>query len=614
VNSTAKEAVSDILKKVFKPKEKLKPSDWVEGNIRLSSFTTTLHGQYSLRHTPYLRQLYDDIGNPRVRKIVLKKSAQIGATQFANNVILYYVCNFALNILMFMPSQTLAQQFCERSLTPTIHASPVVGNFLTGNEDDLKKTDFLFTSCIARVIGAGSPSRLSSNPAAIVIVDEADKLKDFASEGEAPALQLAEARTISFPNEKKILVMGTPTEENSSVIHSEFLKGSQSYFYVTCPSCNLEQILRFENVRGFEECKLEDGSYDLDLLESKVYYQCSNPECKAHLNEQSKIEMVRKGRWKDHNPKATEDKRSYHISALYSFNITLGSLAKMFLLAKDDIGLLRDFYNSYLGECFAQRASTIKRDHVDLLVKESPYYLRGELLSKPDAVLMAVDTQGDNFWYGIEALYPDGSSSVVEWGPAETFDDLALISQRKFKVRGSDESYPIKRALIDMGGTRTEQVKDFCYKSLRLFWPVIGRVEANGFNLTAKEEYFNFQGKNVLPGLKINDRTFKDILYIRNIRERAGRFYLPSNTDDELRIQLSSEHLVERKVRGRIETEWRCTNRRNHLGDCFKYLEGLKYLLIPMFEEHRQKERLRAAIRPEEPSQQVRDYALNPWN
>src|ERR1700677_2548368 len=104
-----------ILKRTFKPKDNISPATWVEKNIRLSPKTSNISGRYSLLHTPYLKRIYEDFGNPRIRKIVLKKSAQVGATQLASNLLLYYVCNEVFPLLMILPSKELAQQFSERS-------------------------------------------------------------------------------------------------------------------------------------------------------------------------------------------------------------------------------------------------------------------------------------------------------------------------------------------------------------------------------------------------------------------------------------------------------------------------------------------------------------------
>jgi len=582
MQSKASAVIQGILRRCFKPKEHTPPSEWVEKFIRLDAKTSNIAGRYSLRHTPYLRQIYDDVANPRIRKIVLKKSAQIGATQFANNVLLYYVANHTFPLLMIMPSKEAAQQFCERSLTPSIFGSSEVKKFLTDNQDDVKKTEMLFTSCILRCIGAGSPSKLASNPACLVVIDESDKLETFESIHEAPALELAEDRTISFPNDKKIIVMSTPTTENTSVVHSEYLKGSQSRYFVPCPHCDHEQVLDFRQIK-WNECKLEDGSYDLDRVEANTYYECANDSCKAHLTEQDKVSMVRAGQWKDTNPKPFPSEiRSYHISALYSFNITWGGMAKLFLLSKSDIGKLRNFYNSYLGEVFSHQATTIKVEQIDKLIEESPKYQKGELISKPICIIMAADTQGAEFWYGMQAVYKDGSSHVIDWGSCATFEDLALIYRRTYPIRGTEERAGIFRCLID-SGYKTDMVYRFCVASGFKFIPIKGVASRTTMFQMVNETTLDYQGLR-LKVLLIQDDYFKTQLYISGIKERSLKLYLPQDSDMTLKLQLCSEHLVDKKIGGITKQVWRCANRNNHLGDVMKYLEAFKMRIAPELE------------------------------
>lgn len=590
----ARKAVEKAFKLAFKPADKSTPSEWVQKHIRLSTKTSANKaGRYSLSHTPYLKQIYDDIANTRVRKIVLKKSAQIGATQFANNVILYYVCNQVFPVLMIMPKKETAQQFCERSLTPTILSCDAVKPYLSGNPDDLKKTDYLFNSCIVRVIGGGSVASLASNPACLCIIDESDKGTDYANQGEAPALELAEDRTISFPNDKKIIVMSTPTTETTSVVHSQYLLGSQSKYYVACPHCKGEQVLHFDRdrIKWPDDCKNEQGEYDLDRIEREAYYDCEH--CHAHLTETDKIGMVRGGRWKDTNPKPfPAEVRSYHISALYSFNITWGGMAKLFLLSKDDNGKLRNFYNSYLGECFEERAATIRKDDIDELVKISPDYKRGTLPGKPLAVIMAADTQGDCFWYGIEAVYPGGVSAVIDWGQAATFQDLEEVSLRRYPIAGTGEEVGIYKALIDSGGNRTSQVYDFSLKSRYRFIPVVGRTSKQGLFDAYRETTVAHKQYNV-PLLILDDKRYKDILYISVIKDKLHTLHFPQDVDDELKIQLTSERLVNKPDnRNRLVAMWVSSNRRNHLGDCFKYIEGYKEYEYPRLKAAEEKARV----------------------
>lgn len=567
---TASNIIGDLLRHCFKPRVILSPSEWCEANIRLDAKTSNIAGRYSLRHTPYLRAIYDDIANPRIRKIVVKKAAQLGLTQFANNLLLYYVCNFAYPLLMVMPSKEAAQQFCERSLIPSIYNSTEVKKYTTGSPDDIKKTEMLFTSCILRVIGAGSPSKLASNPAAVVIVDEVDKGEDFANIGEAPALELAEDRTLSFPNDKKIVVLSTPTEEARSVIHGQYLLGSQCQYFVSCTHCHHEQVLKFSGIKWPGTDKSLDGEWDVDAVERHAYYECE--ACHTHLVEQDKLTMVRGGNWKPTNPKTyAAEVRSYHISSLYSFNVTFGALAKLFLLSKDDSGKLRNFYNSYLGECYTQFSTTVKEADLNELIKASPLYSKGQLLKKPAVILVGGDVQIDSLWFATMAFYSDGSSSLLDYGQLEEFADLDEVIKRRYPVINSStpEFYTPFKGVIDAGyANRKTEVYEYCINSGFRFIPIMGqgkqvqpvRVKTISYNTYS------------MPLLLIDDGIWKNELYIRRIKQRQGKMYLPANAagDEILKTHLTAERYDAEKK------SWVTVNRDNHIADCMKYAIAFK--------------------------------------
>ena len=259
--------LSNTIKRVFKPKQVLSASAWMEQNIVLSTRSSALAGKYRFSHTPYWRFICDLIDNPRVRKIVIRKSAQVGASTLLANALLYYVCNKNFPILYTGVSNESVKSFSERDLIPRFNDCEAIKEFLPSNTDDFKKLEFAFKSCTVRLVGAGSAQALASRPIAIAIADEVDKYASLESFGEAPSLNLIEARTITFPNDKKIFVVSTPTVASTSVIESEYLKGSQHKFFITCKHCQAKQVLDFKNIQWPSDCKDKEGVYDLDRVE-----------------------------------------------------------------------------------------------------------------------------------------------------------------------------------------------------------------------------------------------------------------------------------------------------------------------------------------------------------
>lgn len=154
-----------------------------------------------------------------------------------------------------------------------------------------------------------------------------------------------------------------------------------------------------------------------------------------------------------------------------------------------------------------------------------------------------------------------------------------------------------------MGGNRTEQVKEFCVSTGFNFLPIVGRNEKHGLYAPLRETTFHYKQYNI-PGLIINDKTFKDILFLGIIKECNGKLFLPQDIDEQLRTQLTGSHLVQKKnQRGQLETYWK-DSRNIHLADCLKYLEGFKYRLEPELKARRE-----AKVRAEESKK--REYTLN---
>lgn len=605
-----RELLRSILRAVFKPTAKVTAVNWIPRNVRLSPKSGNRPGLYSLNHTPFFRQLLEDVDNPRVTKVVLLKSAQIGASILSSSIIVYLVCNLTVPIGYFLPSEEQSKNFTQRALGPSLELCQAVKPFLTGNPDDITKTSFQFRHTAVKVVSSGSPSKLSSQTFGVVFCDEIGKYRDYANQGETNALALAEARTESYGKNRKVYVFSTPTNETTCQITKQYLLGSQSKYYVPCPHCSFMQELvmgdkstRYGVKWDDDYCKNEEGEYDLDRVSATAYYQCAS--CAGKITNEDKIGMVRAGEWRATNPKPyPAEIRSYHISNLYSLNHTWGNIATRFLLAGKDPSLLQDFYNNVLGLPFQQRAATLKASDLDAVVKISPPYKRGELLRKPDAILIGCDTQGNSFFWAAEALYADGTASLIDWGEAQTFEDLQAVFKRTYPVKGTLDSYGAYRAVIDMGGNRTEQVKAFCLSTGFTFIPVIGKNEKQGLFAPLRETTFDYKGYRI-GGLIINDKTFKDILFLGVIKNANGKLFLPQDIDDQLRTQLTGTHLVEKKnQRGQLETYWK-DSRNIHLADCLKYLEGLKYYLEPRIRAQREE-----AVRAQEA--QKREYTLKP--
>src|SRR5690606_12553764 len=117
---------------------------------------------------------------------------------------------------------------------PMVEDCPLLASHKPANEDDFQILEQKFDSCTVRLVGAGSPGRLASTPAPIVIADEVDKYP-VGNEREASAVKLLDERTMGFAFGKRFKA-STPTNEEG-IIYQEWLRSDQRKYFVPCPHC-----------------------------------------------------------------------------------------------------------------------------------------------------------------------------------------------------------------------------------------------------------------------------------------------------------------------------------------------------------------------------------------
>ena len=73
----------------MKPPENLTVSEWAEKKRRLSSESSAEIGPYRVSRTPYLREIMDAFTAPKIHRIVVVASSQVGKTEMEMNMIGY---------------------------------------------------------------------------------------------------------------------------------------------------------------------------------------------------------------------------------------------------------------------------------------------------------------------------------------------------------------------------------------------------------------------------------------------------------------------------------------------------------------------------------------------
>lgn len=585
----------ELLHRELKVRTHLNTWQWAgAGNVRLDSRFTVRPGPYDVGYTPYLRRPHEWFSDPYVREITGCKSRQVGGTTYLANCMMYAVGEDPGPCLYVTSTQENAHSFSEREWIPRVDLSPCLSALKPDDDDLFKKREQHFKSCTVKLVGSNSPANLMSRAIRYLFEDEVDTWPED-NDNEAPSLDIVEACTLSYAHTRKILRVSTPTLPTGAIWQC-FFRGSQHKYHVPCPHCSEKFELKFEQLNFHrDECRNEDGIWDLDLLKRRVTLEC--PSCREQIQQREQTKMVEEGDWIQTNPNAPREHISWHISALYSPTVSWGEIARIFLQKKNTPGGLHDFYNHYLGLPFVRRTTSVTAGDIDKVQKTSKEYAIYRPNDKnwrcPDEhelILMAVDVQQSGFWWAQRGVNLDESSYLLDYGPASHWDDLLQLFDRSYTLP-SGKKISVYRALIDMGfmAKRIAGVYDFCIRSGGKFFPVQGRVASHGMWVPIRETIFDHRGV-FINGVQMRDDLFKEELYIRRIKERAGAgWYLPSiGLGSDYKRQLTDEQLQEKRTaRGTGVMEWTDTGN-NHLGDVEKYLLGGIDLVAPILRELRE--------------------------
>ena len=520
----------------------------------------------------------DRFTDPLIEKIVLCFGAQIGKTEAELNMIGYALDQTASPVMMVYPTDTIAKFASDKRVQPMIKSVKSINDKFDENSK-LLELDFNNGNYMV-LVGANSPSSLSSRSVKYLFFDEIDKYPAFAGK-EADPIKLATERTKTFVD-KKIVMVSTPTVESGNIWQAFMSANERRQYYVPCPHCGVSQVLKFKQIKWPEE-----HNDNVDMIRDTAYYECEH--CGEHIYDKHKMEMLRSGEWRAVNKSQSKVRSvSYHLSSIYSPWATFGDVAYEFKKSKDKPAELMNFINSWLAEPW-RSSKTKSTQNMEFTQSNYPC---GVVPDKAVLLIASVDVQLDHFWWEVRAYAPGVKSYLIDYGQASTWEDLEEIIINREYPSEYGEPRQVMKAGID-SGFRTDEVYQFCSRFPEVCIPVKG--SSNHSTMAAPYTMTSLE-KGVVGGLKLyvlNTDYWKDFIFARMIRpaDEDGTIHLYKECPQEYSDHLRSEEKQEiRNVKtGAVTVQWKplTSHPVNHLLDTCTYnaavadIAGVKYLVEP---------------------------------
>lgn len=596
--------VAGILASLFAPAQAITPSQWAARNLAVPDGPRAGE-RFDLAMTPYLAEVLDFFSSECPdNKCAIRKSAQTGFTLLAIAAIGHSIDCEPCRIMVVQPTDSALSEFNREKLQPAINQTAVLRRKVVPQTSRSAQGSTVYTK---RYPGGSLTLAIATSTADLRGKTIKKVIKDEASEypadldGQGSPHGMIEARYTSFlaSGEWKELSISTPTIKGDCWIDEAFHGGDQRYWHVPCPGCGGE----------FYFCDGSQFQYERQYP-FKAHYVA--PCCGTVIDAAQRNSLVRKGRWVATEP-GPGRYRSYHFDAFSSPFVPWDKIAQEAIAAEADAAKQKTFHNLTLGRAYEVKGDA--PDHVRLMALREDYD-RKRIPPLGLLLVASADVQANGIYvevlaiapdrqsWVIEALVLDGDTSDPERGAFAKLTEVyeaawpdSFGGTRRVDAMGVDSGF---RAHVVYAWTRGRP-KTFALKGgdgwsrAPLSSPSLVDLDLGGKRIK--------QGASVwtVGGWSLKAQFYADLRKLRLAEgaeiEPAGACHFGRFLDEPYFVQLTNEHLVDGKFKGRARKEWK-ERGPNHFLDCRIYNLALAdYLGLSRMtqDEWRQLAKLRGA-------------------
>ncbi len=521
------------------PKPRQTVGEWAETHFWLSPRAAAEPGPISFDRAPYAREILTAMSAPG--RVVLMLASQVAKTTMMLAAGVFYAVEESAPVLWVAPNLQMARDLSSDRLTPLFDASPTLrGRLLESNRRETGNT-ILHKSVVRggaiTLVGANSPSGLSSRPIRVLLCDEVDGYPPTAGAA-GDTVALAEQRQASWYSKLTVLA-STPSLKGGSRIEDEYTASTQDTFHVPCRACGAFQPITWKAIR-FER-DAPDGAA----------FACA--QCQHRHPESAKAELLARGRWVAQFPERPV--RGFHLNGLYSPWVSWGDRVRHFLTAKDNGMLFKVFLNSVLCETFDPHYEGNQVATVTLRGLQARREPLPEVPAGVGVLTGAVDVQDDRLealvvgwgvddesWLLRHAVFDADPRTDAPW----TLLDELRNRQWRHALGGAVD---VAQWVID-SGFLTPRVRAYCRECGRRVRAIIGG-RGDTCDIATPP-------RHGVVTVGVHKAKLDFLTRLRKVEPGAGYVHLSDTLDDEFVAQLLAERLDVRarkfvKVRDRNE-------------------------------------------------------------
>lgn len=547
---------------------------WADQNRKMPP-GTPFEGRWKTSRAPYFRRIAQKCSpQSNAEFIAVMKAGQMGATAaVVENTIGHSMAVSPRHMLVLTATKGLAEEWSKKRFGPMVKLS---GLSHTVTSDTTMSKSFRGGGVLFASYGQTDFFRNSSFP--VVIFDEFERASRSV---EGNVRKLGEVRTSMYENRRKIIMITTPLELETSKIQPAFDEGTQEYVDIKCPHCK-KWIEDFQLLDAAYQIKLEYDTMDEAgrvVDPETVGFRCSHGDCGRLIRTADKYYFFQEGnyRWRKTNPAPRPKSYSFFIDALIAADggVSFETLAQEWVDALRDPDDMRAYINLRGGRPFEYSEERVDTDDLEARAEA---YERG---TTPDGALLVtcggdlhkdrldvvvVGFDGDTSW-SIDWLKFTGDPSMGRTGSLRKFADA--FSKRQ--VPGNP-----KCAFIDMKYMGDQVLK--CAASHRDIFAVGGEQWITGGDSIVESRTEQF-GR--LPFIRVNTGLYKgwitDSMGVFPTEDGypEGYMHFPGNYERPFYDQLNSEKRVpeySKKTGALLKHVWRPFHTMgNHVFDCTVY-------------------------------------------